>query len=111
MQRSNPAPSTTSWSQAGSNLSHYVANPPDKKKKIRAFQTLRHLTRTNYVHVVCFVRSHAEMAAAKELAARYQFGGTAHEGVCVGVCGTAVASQGVSNRCDEALELAGCLAR
>jgi intracellular sulfur oxidation DsrE/DsrF family protein len=75
-----------------------ITNPPDKRKKIRAFQTLRHLTRTYHVHVVCSARSHAEMTAERELAARCQFGGTAHEGLCVDVCGTAVASQTVSNR-------------
>src|ERR1039458_5675281 len=87
---------TSSWSHADSNLSHHVTNPPDKRKKIRAFQTLRHLTRRHHVHVAKSACSHAEMTAERELAARCQFGGTAHEGLCVGVCGTA-ASQSVSN--------------
>src|SRR5271157_6508200 len=67
-------------------LSHGVTNPPDKRKKIRAFQTVRHLTRTHHVHAVCFAGSEAAMAAAGDLAAHCQPGVAAHEGTSASKC-------------------------
>jgi sugar transferase (PEP-CTERM/EpsH1 system associated) len=48
-------------------LSHCVPNPPDKGEKIRAYHVLKHLSRTHAVRVVCFAKSEAEVAAAREL--------------------------------------------
>lgn len=48
-------------------LSHCVPNAPDKGEKIRAFHVLAYLTQRCRVHLVCFARTDAEVAAAKAM--------------------------------------------
>jgi sugar transferase (PEP-CTERM/EpsH1 system associated) len=48
-------------------LSHCVPNPPDKGEKIRAHFELMRLVREHRVHVCCFAKTPADVAAAEEL--------------------------------------------
>lgn len=48
-------------------LAHCVPNPPDKGDRIRAHYELRQLARHHTIHLVCFARSAAEAACARQL--------------------------------------------
>jgi len=48
-------------------LSHCVPNPPDKGEKIRANQEVLRLCRSHRVHLVCFARGPADLAAARAM--------------------------------------------
>jgi sugar transferase (PEP-CTERM/EpsH1 system associated) len=48
-------------------VSMCVPNPPDKGEKIRSFHLIHRLAKQYQVHLVCFARSDADMAAGHEL--------------------------------------------